>query len=299
MSDCFQRAVIEEHSIVLGLAVTTSACRHAQSLQNLAPASAIALSRMLTASALIGLLQNRMGGTSLQMVGSGDLGQVYADVNDSGHLRGYVKNPSVNLEGEHTQVHATRALLGPLMGEGEVSMIRMGLDNQFTQSTTSFQSGEIDEDIGAFIQQSDQIPTQIHCEVLLNEHSAVACAGGIVVQGMPGTNLEEFHAIRERIRGDGFRSLLEQFPAQWKEIIHAVAPNSRVLNGDRPLKWQCRCSREKVLSALTMFGPMDMADMIEKNENPGVTCDFCKKVYTVSKEEVLKMYSTTITTGGN
>ena len=56
MKDCFQRVVIEEHSIILGIAMTTLSCRHAQSLQNLAPLSTMAMGRMLTA-ALAGLLQ--------------------------------------------------------------------------------------------------------------------------------------------------------------------------------------------------------------------------------------------------
>lgn len=299
MNDCFQRAVIQEHSIVLGIAITTGACRHAQSLQNLAPASATAMGRMLTATALVGLLQNREGGLSLQMVGNGELGQVFADVNDEGHLRGYVRNPAVEMPSEFQPTGKHTSPIGPLMGTGEVSMIRMGLDNNYVQSTTLFEAGEIDSDIRDCIEQSDQIPTQIYCSVILNRHNVVEAAAGIIVQGMPDTNLEAFHEISNILSGGGFLKLHELFPADWKEIVHAVAPTARVLNGDRDLKWQCRCSYEKVLGALKMFGPTDMADMIQKNESPEVVCDFCKKIYTIEQDEVLKLYSKTIVTSQN
>ena len=299
MNDCFQRVVIEEHSIILGIAITTGACRHAQSLQNLAPVSTMAMGRMLNATALAGLLQNRKGGLSLQMVGNGELGQVFADVNDYGHLRGYVKNPSVDLPEDFNPKELTHTAVGDKMGSGEVSMIRMGLDNQFTQSTTLFESGEIDRDIGECLQQSDQIPTKMHCSVILNDHNVVEASAGIIVQGMPGTNLEAFHEICNILSGGGFLKLLELFPTDWKEIVHAVAPNARLMNGDCQLKWQCRCSREQVLGALKMFGPTDMADMIQKNESPEVVCDFCKKVYTIDPEDVVKIYSETIVTQKN
>ena len=299
MKDCFQRVVIEEHSIILGIAITTGACRHAQSLQNLSPVSTMAMGRMLSAVALAGLLQNRRGGLSLQMVGNGELGQVFADVNDAGHLRGYVKNPSVDLPTDFDPKALTHTAVGDKMGSGEVSMIRMGLDNQFTQSTTLFESGEIDQDIGACLQQSDQIPTAMHCSVILDKHNVVEASAGIIVQGMPGTNLEAFNEIGNILSEGGFLKLLELFPTDWKEIVHAAAPNARLMNGDRELKWQCRCSREKVLGALKMFGPTDMADMIQKNESPEVVCDFCKKVYTISSEDVLAIYSQTIVTDQN
>lgn len=299
MNDCFQRVVIEEHSIVLGIAITTGACRHAQSLQNLAPASAIAMGRMLTASALVGLLQNHPGGVSLQMVGDGELGQIYADVNAAGHLRGYIKNPAVDMISDFEPTEAKRSPIGKLMGSGEVSLIRMGPDNRFTQSTTLFESGEIDQDIGLCLQQSDQIPTQLSCSVILNDHNVVDVAAGIIVQGMPGTDLEAFHDISGQLANGGLTKLLETLPGDWKEIINALAPDAKVLNGDRTLKWQCRCSYEKVLGALKMFGPMDMADMIEKNESPEVVCDFCKKIYTIEPEEVVKIYSETIITNQN
>ena len=299
MNDCFQRAVIQENSIVLGIAITTGACRHAQSLQNLAPASATAMGRMLTATALVGLLQNREGGLSLQMVGNGELGQIFADVNEQGHLRGYVKNPSVELPDEFKPTETHSSPIGPLMGSGEVSMIRMGLDNNYVQSTTLFESGEIDQDIRDCIRQSDQIPTQMHCSVILDKHNVVEAAAGIIVQGMPDTNLEAFHEIGNILSGGGFLKLLELFPADWKEIVHAVAPTARVLNGNCDLKWQCRCSYETVRGAIKMLGPTDMDDMIQKNESPEVVCDFCKKVYTIDQGEVLKIYSETIVTNQN
>ena len=42
-----------------------------------------------------------------------------------------------------------------------------------------------------------------------------------------------------------------------------------------------------------------MADMIQKNESPEVVCDFCKKVFTIDSEDVLKIYSETIVTQKN
>ena len=294
MADTFQRALIKEHNVLIGIAITTDTCRTAQSSQMLAPGSAVALSRLLTSAALIGLVQNNRGSTSLQVVTQGPLGQAYADVNHEGHLRGYVKNtllpmpPTASTEDERWDI-------SHYLGEGELSVIQIAENNQFTQSKTPLSHSEIDRDVATYTEQSAQIPTELICAITFgDDEETIGCAAGLLVQSMPGTDQAKLEEVRSLVSGGGFARLVEKHRNNWQEILGALVPEATLIGDPRPLRWKCRCSYERVVNALKMLGPIDLADMIQKQEKPEVSCDFCQKQYVIETSDVERVYSDSI-----
>ena len=290
MADTFQRALIKEHNVLIGVAITSNTCRNAQASQNLAPGSAVVLSRLLTSAALVGLIQNKLGSTSLQVVTQGPLGQAYADVTHEGNLRGYVKNtflpipPTASAEDERWDIDH-------YLGDGELSVIRIAENNQFTQSNTTLTHHAIDRDVAAFMEQSDQIPTELICAITFGEDKqTIACAAGLLVQSMPGTDQAKLNEVRDLVSGGGFARLVEKHGNNWQEILGALVPEATLIGDGRALRWKCRCSYERVVNALKMLGPVDLADIIQKQERPEVSCDFCQKQYTIETKDVERVY---------
>jgi len=55
------------------------------------------------------------------------------------------------------------------------------------------------------------------------------------------------------------------------------------------VRFDCRCSFNRVLGALKMLGEAELQDMIEKDEGAEATCQFCGEVYQATKEELTQL----------
>ncbi len=296
MSDSLHRAICSGDKVLLAVATTTSALDEVTRLQTLASASKLALGRALSATALVGLVQNDRTSMSVQWVGDGPLGQVFVDVTAEGHLRGYVKCTDIRT----TPSDNYRRNLAKLMGRGSISMIRMFPSNQFTQSNTDMLIGELDEDLAKHIEQSNQVPTALFCDVVPDPVRGIDISGGILVQAMPGTDLSRMTSIVEKLKDGGWADLMIGYGDNWLALLDQLAPDAEPLrDGNIPLKWQCRCSRERVLSALAMFGTIDLAEMVSEGEAPKMTCEFCGKQYQITRDEVEAAYESKVTRSNN
>ncbi len=286
--DVFLPALLRSARLSVGVATTTEVCRAAQAAHSLGPTAAIALGRLLTASALAGLIQPKAGGLSLQVLGQGRLGQAFADVTMEGHLRGYVRNSQLALPllpGEQPQ---GRRRIGHAVGTGMLSVIRLGEGSEFVQSTTELLSGEIDEDVEHFLQSSEQIATCLRCDVLLDEQERVRAAGGVLVQALPRADTTALADLRQALATDQLTDAVST--TDGAGILEQLLPGARSIAAPQPLAWQCRCSYERVLAALRTLATEELADAVEKAEAPTVTCDFCGKRFNVTSGELTALY---------
>ena len=58
------------------------------------------------------------------------------------------------------------------------------------------------------------------------------------------------------------------------------------LEDARPLRAECRCSADRIVSTLKAFAAEDRADMTEADGKIRVTCEYCSKVYELDPAEV-------------
>ncbi|MFC1609969.1 Hsp33 family molecular chaperone HslO [Myxococcota bacterium] len=295
--DCFLRGMVPNDAIVVGIATTTDMCRNAQRVHELGATSAVALGRLMTAAVLTGLLQKLPGAVSLQVVCGGRLKQVFADITDQGAVRGYVKPPNLALPPLTDEQRLGRRTLSHVVGNGSLSVIRSTEGQPFTQSSTNLVAGEIDVDVEHFLETSDQIPSAIATDVLLDEQGHVRLAAGALAQAKPGASSKTLDKIRESLSLGAFTRLLETKRDRATDLMDALVPGANV---DPPVDvgWQCRCSPERVQASLRMLEPEDFADLVSRNVGVTVTCDFCKTAYDVSPEEIERAYTTTIKGNG-
>jgi molecular chaperone Hsp33 len=285
-----------EQRLIAAVAYTTEVCRAAQAAHCLARTSNIALGRLLTASALTGLLHKKGGGVSLQLISQGHLGQMYADVTPAGHLRGYVRNPTISLSSQKSTA-LVRHAIAAAVGRGVLSVIRMGDGNEFTQSSVDLASGEVDGDVEFFCETSDQIKTIIVCDVLCDAEAQLAVAGGILIQALPETDAGVIDGLRGRVHQE-FAAALAKPGATPISLVQTFLPCATSTVAPVALSWQCRCSTERVKNSLRLLPPEDLAKMVDSKEDAQVRCDFCSKNYVVTAAEVEEVFITTITARG-
>ena len=171
--------------------------------------------------------------------------------------------------------------------DGYLTVIKdIGLKEPYVGSV-ELVSGEIAEDLTSYFAVSEQIPTACGLGVLINTDQSVLCAGGYIVQLLPGAD----DAVAGRLegavgrlgpvtdvlnRGADAQALLEQLlEGMGAELLESV-----------PVSYRCYCSRERVSRALISLGRNELEHMIEEQGETDLTCQFCDAVYHFSKEEL-------------
>ena len=99
MSDGLVRALWADKGLSASIAVVTDAAREGQRLHGLHDVSAMLLGQAMAAGALLVSLQKDQTRVNLQIECDGPLRGLFVDAGADGYLRGYVKNPYLDVEG--------------------------------------------------------------------------------------------------------------------------------------------------------------------------------------------------------
>lgn len=274
---------------------STALCRHATLAHQLAVTPSIALGRLLTSLALVNGGPDRRPFMSAQLLTPSTLGQVYGDINFDRELRGYCKNPKVALPLFPGESASGRRTLRPAFPRGKVSVIRAAHQGGYAQSSISIAAGEVDLDLEAFLESSDQVSSVLHCDVLFDAAGEeIEVAGGIWVRALPDGDRARLEALRQRLHGAAFVEALRRPGAGARGLLEGLIPDAVVVDQPTAPIWRCRCSKDRVRQSLRMFGPEDLAELVEAGEGVTVDCDLCRTAYHLSHAEVLAAFTQTL-----
>jgi molecular chaperone Hsp33 len=272
---------------------STRICREAQFLHRLGRTSCIALSRQLTSTALVALSQKKPRHMSIQVVCNGKLGQIFCDINEDCHLRGYVKEPKIDLPLANDASPRAQEI-SPVVGDGKLSVIRSLENGEFNQGTIELESGEIDGDVENFLSRSVQIPSVLRCENFFDGDDTLKRSVGVLFQGLPEKRESLLNEIRQRVNQGELRQLVENSSLFDLEALKQFVPDLKPTHESIPVQWKCRCSYAGVLSALQMLGSVDLAEMIDEKKPATVDCEFCGKSWMVEPSEIERVFLSTI-----
>lgn len=215
----------------------------------------------------------------MQILGDGPLGSVTIDANGAGEVRGWVTHPNVALGARR---------IGAAVGKGVVSVLRdLGLREPY-RGSAPLVSGEIDEDIEAYLTTSEQVESALGCMVLLT-NGRIRAAGGVLVQCLPGGEVEVVEAARARLRR--FQELVEGLEvdaAVWAAAAIGSPERLQILDR-RPVLFRCPCSSERVTAALHLLGVDELRAMLREDGGAEVTCNFCSQRYALAADELSRL----------
>ena len=134
---------------------------------------------------------------TLRVAGGGPAGVLIACTDGTGNVKGCIDNPLVELPAKangHLDV-------GTAVGkDGVLTVIR---DNRLQKEPTVGQvplvSGEIAEDLTSYYAYSEQVPTVMALGVLVDKDLSILCAGGFMVQLLPGATDAEIDRLEKNI----------------------------------------------------------------------------------------------------
>ena len=285
MADQIIRVLAKNAPVKASVITARDMVERARQIHRTLPVATAALGRTLMAASMMGnQLKEDNGSVTLRIKGDGPLGGITAVADSAGHARGYVVNPAVALPLKGP----AKLDVGSAVGrDGSLTVIKdLNLKEPYV-GTVPLVSGEIAEDITSYFAESEQIPTACALGVLVDVDQSVLCAGGYLIQLLPGADDAAISAIErgiarvgpvtEALRGGlDARGLVEQVLSEF-ELEELSA---------EPVEYRCYCSRDRVTRALISMGREELEALLREQGKAELTCQFCDKVYHYTKEEL-------------
>jgi molecular chaperone Hsp33 len=198
-----------------------------------------------------------------------------------------VTNPQTHLECNHLGKLDVGGAVGT---EGTLQVVKdMGMRDYFTGQVNLI-SGEIGEDFTHYLVVSEQTPSSVGLGVLGKPDNSIQAAGGFMIQILPGASEKTIAEIEQRLKTIAPVSAMIQEGLTPEEILERLLGkgNMQILES-MEVKFQCRCSKERLANALISLGREEIQNMIEEDGQAEAICHFCNNKYLFTKEELMKI----------
>ena len=279
------RAMSKDGFVKAVAVVSTETVERARNIHHTTAVATAALGRVLSAASMIGNMQKiEEGSVTLQFKGGGPLGTVLAVSDAEGNVRGYVQNPVIDLLEKYPGKLDVGAAVGT---DGMLTVIRDLHMKEPYVGSVELTTGEIGDDIAAYFAHSEQTPTACGLGVLVDPDQSVRCAGGYLVQLLPGAPEDVISRVEIGIMNAGAVTKMLEDGLDGAGIIRAVLENFEVeLFEPEPVCYRCYCSRDRVTGALISLGREELGDMIREGKDVHMSCQFCDADYVFTPEQL-------------
>ena len=284
------RGLSENGGVVFCGVGFTQIVRKAEKLHTTSATCSAALGRLLTGAALMGsMLKDDRDQITLRVSGGGPAGVVIACTDGTGNVKGCIDHPLVELPAKpngHLDVG------GAVGKDGVLTVIR---DNRLQKEPTVGQvplvSGEIAEDLTAYYAYSEQVPTVMALGVLVDKDLSILCAGGFMVQLLPGATDAEIDQLEKNIAAmPSVTTLLHEGKTPEDMMQLALAGFDPNVLDERDVHYQCDCSAERTKEMLFSLGRKELVRMRDEDPACEVVCHFCHSKYQYDLNDLLAEY---------
>ncbi|SCW72120.1 molecular chaperone Hsp33 [Paenibacillus tianmuensis] len=283
MQDYLIRATAYEGKVRAFAVCTTGIVEELRRRHQTTPTATAALGRTATAALMMGIMLKGEEKLTVQVKGGGPIGQLVADSNAHGEVRGYVDNPAVDLP--LNQV-GKLDVAGAVGTDGFLYVIKdLGLKEPY-RGSIPIVSGELGEDFTYYFAKSEQTPSAVALGVLVDVDYTVKTAGGFIIQLLPGLTDDEITQIEKELAAlPPITSLLDRGD-RLEDILATMLPGAEVLERRDDIRFQCKCSRERVEQTLISLGRDELQQILEEDGNAEIVCHFCNEAYRYSGEDL-------------
>ncbi|HWQ51552.1 MAG TPA: Hsp33 family molecular chaperone HslO [Terriglobales bacterium] len=279
-------SMLSEDGYVLAMAMdSTAICEEARRIHGATPVAAAALGRTLTAASLMGgTLKVPDGSLTLRIKGDGPLGGVLAVSDALGNVRGYCNDPTVELPLNAAGKLDVASAVGR---EGYVSVVKDLRMKEPYVGQTPIVTGEIAEDVAAYLLKSEQTPSAVALGVLIDRDYTVKAAGGYLTQPLPGCPEEVLSRLEAAVyTADPVTDMLCEGMSP-KTVLNVLLPGfnlQTLAEGERI--YRCGCSALRVERALISLGREELLKLADERPETEVLCEFCRKSYLFTNSQL-------------
>lgn len=248
------------------------------------PTASLVLAEALTGVALLGAELTRPHETvTLRLRVSGPVQGVLVEMAQGGNLRGYTNQKVMNelddreeldsseAFGDRAEVQIIRSVPGHILAHASLethpASVRSALEQYYAQSLQRLAAAQI---------------------VAVAYGGALEMARGLLALGLPDVNHAEFARLHALFDDDTAAQELESC-GSLAELGETLGFTDLQFDAARPLRFACRCSRERVVEMLAGMPPAELDEMVRQAKPTSIYCHMCGKGYEVAAEELAKL----------
>jgi molecular chaperone Hsp33 len=291
MRDRLVTATASDGTIALVAGITTNLVAEMLERHRMSPTASVAVGRLITAAALLGANLKGRERLSLQVNGSGPIGGIVAEVSTlpdhTVGTRAYAHHPQADVP----PTEDGRFNVAGLVGRGKLLVTRSYEVGQPYTGIVNLITGEIASDVAAYFAYSEQVPSVVAIGVHL-DNSGVRAAGGVIAHVLPGADDATIGQLEHNANA------MDPVTAQLLAGTEPEGIIERICAGMSPKRlreydalFACRCTREKVETALLGLGHDELVKMAEEQPETEATCEYCKRIWKLSSAEVSQLAS--------
>jgi len=291
-------------------AVTTGLVSEACRRHRTFPTASVALGRTLTGGLLLGRGVKDLEKITVHFDCDGPIGNIIAQADATGNVRGYVTNPAADTTQENSM---GKFDVRKIVGTGTMYVIRdagfeIGLMKEPYRGSVPIVSGEISEDFAYYLSRSEQVNSAVSIGVHMTvegngtelhsgenpefelERLRVTAAGGYIVQIMPSASEEIISYLERRIPSAPHSTeMVREGMAPLEMLECALGGVGLTLLEEIEPRFHCQCSKERALLIISALGHREIEDMLKKDNGAELTCHFCNETYNVTADELQRL----------
>jgi molecular chaperone Hsp33 len=260
----------------------TDIAREVTERLDLSPVAAAALGRGVAGAAmLLRLASKTPSRLVLDIRGDGPLRQVLVEVDQDGNIRGTVGEPRVAVP----DLPNGKLAVGRAVGAGHLRVLREFGEGGSYHSCVDLVNGEIGEDLAHYLAQSEQSRSAVLVGVL-GRKTGVAAAGGLIVETLPDAPAAVVDRLERNIAEMGGVSWVLEQGGMEGVLATVLEGLEREVKVTQPLRYRCRCSRERLQQHLVLLNAEDREFLTEEDGAIEADCVFCGNHYRLTAEEL-------------
>lgn len=230
---------------------------------------------------------------TLQTKSDGPISTLVVDVTSTGDVRGVAHFDPERLEAEVAKAGGVRGIgdrVPKLLGSGYLAFtVDQGPETDRYQGITELTGGTLSECAHAYFRDSEQLETAVKLSVD-HDDAGLWRAAGLMLQRMPMPSERRLTPEEEDVVEDAWRTgVILMGSVKDDELLSPeIAPDTvlyrlfhqehLVVHPARHPRFGCRCSHDRVATALSQF-PREELETMKIEDVVEVTCDFCNERY--------------------
>ena len=279
-------SMLSDDGYVLAVAIdSTAICEAARKIHDSFPVATAAMGRTLTAASLLGgMLKVDNASLTLRIKGDGPINGILAVSDFMGNVKGYCGNPQLELPLNDAGKLDVADAVGQ---DGYVSVVKDLRMKEPYIGQTSIVSGEIAEDVAAYLLQSEQTASAVALGVLVDRDYSVKAAGGYIVQPLPGCSEDALTRLEAALyTADSVTDMLSEGMSP-ETMLKVLLPDFKLEVISREKRsYECGCTKDRVERALISLGDKELARLADEQPSTEVCCEFCQKAYIFFADEL-------------
>ena len=285
LGDRLVRGAAGGHALRVMAVIATRAVAEARTRHHTTPVATAALGRAMSASLMLTALQKGAQQVTVIVKGDGPLGQVVADADPGGGVRGYVSDPGVLVPGAGERLEVEAAV-----GSGTLTVTRwLEARPEPFHGTVPLVTGGVARDVAEYLIRSEQVPSVVSLGERLGPGGQVEVAGGFLIQALPDASPELVDRVERAVMAlPGLSELLREVEGDAESLARLVTVGAfdfRAL-ASVPVRFRCRCDRDRGENALLALGRAELESLVEEQDHADVRCEFCGETYRFDVEAV-------------